>query len=93
VFSAFLFFPLSNREPSKGEAKMNYMQNQQMWETGKLRQAELIKEAQNVQTVKLAKMAAKMARKPKQSWWTKLFRRQAPSPAVALNPSAMPELR
>ena len=65
---------------------MNYLQNQQMWETAQLRHAEMIKEAQNVQV-------AKMAMQQTQSWWQKLFHRQVVVPAIALNTNTVPEPR
>jgi hypothetical protein len=72
-------------EPTQGEVKMEPLFNQQMWEIAKARHAEMIQEAQNVRL-------ARLARESQPGWLSSLFRRQAQTPTLALEPSATPEL-
>ena len=65
---------------------MNYLHPETQWELVRARQAEMLKEAQNLHL-------AEMAEGPKQNWWAKLRRPQAQAPALALNPNAAPKLR
>lgn len=64
---------------------METLQSQIIWDVTRARQAEMLQEA------KMAHLA-RMAQKPRQRWWNVIFRRQAPTPTLALKPSAAPEL-
>lgn len=78
--------PLANAGGTKKtEAKMNSLHSQQMWDLMRERQAELLREAKQVQLARLAKQSQSNS-------WKNPFQRQAQSPALVLETSASPEL-